>query len=740
VTVVMSALDRAEEPIVSIEVRRDGVAVVTIDDVREAENAITMALQAQLLAAIARIEEDASIAAAVLTSGKPSGFMFGLSPALLTSVKFSSDAERIATELGHALRKLEGLRKPVVAAVHGPALGGGFELALACHAIVASDDPSTILGLPDVQLGLVPAANGAFRVARRAGLRTAIELAAGGGPLRATAARHLDLVDDVCPRAIMLDATARHAKALVGHVPRVRDERGDFRTLAFEKNGLGRRILFRRAREEARSRTGGHYPAPGLVLDVLERFADKGFEEGARLEAKVFGDLVVSETTHRLIELSQATSALRADPGVASPEKGEPRRVQRIALLGGGSLSADIACAAASSGVAVRWRERDDASIGRALRSARSLLADQVTHGDLAALDAEQVFARISATTDFSGLRNAEAVVDALPDDLTLKQEMLRRVEGLVGPRCVYASRSSFIPIAKIAQGAANPERVLGIHYCNPVPATPLLEVIRADKTSPWAVATAAAIGKLAQKTVIVVKDGPGFYTTRIFTPLVNEALQLLGEGVAPGAIDGALVEWGFPAGPLQILDDLGIDGMSQVAQALHAAFGARMTPPGALAALVADDRRGRKNGRGIYRYERNETTASASDRRRTQGEAAPITRRAVDPTVFALLGIEPRTKLPVEEIQLRCSLAMVNEAVRSLGDGVLRGPRDGDVGAIFGLGFPRFRGGPFRYVDTIGAADVLRRVQAYADRFGDRWRPAPLLVQMAKKGERFFA
>ncbi|HEX4447965.1 MAG TPA: 3-hydroxyacyl-CoA dehydrogenase NAD-binding domain-containing protein [Polyangiaceae bacterium] len=726
-TAVLAVLDRVEEPIVSIEVRRDGVAVVSVDDVREADNAITMAFQAQLLAAIARIEEDASIAAAVLTSGKPSGFMLGLSPSLLTSIKFASDAERMATELGHALRRLEGLRKPVVAAVHGAALGGGFELALACHAIVASDDPSTAFGLTDVHLGLVPAANGVFRVVHRAGLRAAIELAAGD-TLRGPAARGLGLVDDVCPRAIMVDAAARHAKALVGHVPRVRDERGDFLTLAFEKNRLGRRVLFGRAREQARARTGGHYPAPSLVLDVLERFADKGFDEGARLEAKVFGDLVVSETAHRLIELSLATAALRIDPGVSGSEKGEARRVQRIALLGGGSLVADIACAAASSGVSVRLRERDDGAIGRTLRNARGRLADEVARGALTTLEAEHVFARLSATTDFSGLRNADAVIDAVPDDLTLKQEMLRQVEALVGPRCVYASRSSFIPIAKIAHAAANPERVLGMHYCNPVPATPLLEVIRADKTAPWAVATAVAIGKLARKTVIVVKDGPGFYTTRVFAPVVNEALQLLAEGVAPAAIDAAVVEWGFPAGPLQILDELGIDAMSQVTLALHAAFGPRMTPPGALAALVADDRRGRKNGRGIYRYEAG------------RGEGVREAKRLADPTVFALLGIEPRTKLPVEEIQLRCALSMVNEAVRSLGDGVLRDPRDGDVGAIFGLGFPRFRGGPFRYVDTIGAADVVRRVQAYADRFGERWRPAPLLVQMAKKGERFFS
>jgi 3-hydroxyacyl-CoA dehydrogenase/enoyl-CoA hydratase/3-hydroxybutyryl-CoA epimerase len=716
-----ATLERPEENILSIDVRRDGVAVVTIDDGREPENRITMALQAQLLGAIERIEEDASIAAVVLTSGKPLGFVAGISTSLLTSIKFSTDAERLATELSHALRRLEGLRKPVVAAIHGRAFGGGFELALACHAIVASDDPETCLALPEVHVGVMGAGNGALRVANRAGLRVAVDLAVGGEPVRASAARALDLVDDVCPRAILLDAAARHAKALVGHVPRVRDERGDLRSLLFEKNPIGRRLLFRKARER-HGTADLHHAAPALVIDVLERLAEKGWAEAARLEARLFGELVVSETAHRLIELSLATAALDRSSGV--DEKVEPRPVRQIAVLGGGSMGGGIAYATAAAGISVRLKEKDDGAIGRALHGVKTRLAGRVEGGELTALEAEQVFARLTATTDLSGLRNADAVIEAVPEDMALKQEVLREIEPLIGPRCVYASNASSIPIARIAQVAVDPERVLGMHYVSPAPKMSLLEVVRTEKTAPWAVATAVALGKRQGRTVIVVKDGAGFYTTRILAPLLHEAIQLVSDGVPANVIDAAVIEWGFAAGPVERLDDLGIDVASQVAEGLHAAFGARMTPPGALATLVADGRRGRKNGHGIYRY----------------GPDARAPKRAIDPGAYTLLGVQPRTKLPAEEIQLRCALAMVNEAVRCFGDGVLRDPRDGDVGAIFGLGFPRFRGGPFRYVDTIGAADVLRRVQAYADRFGDRWRPAPLLVQMAKKGERFFA
>jgi 3-hydroxyacyl-CoA dehydrogenase/enoyl-CoA hydratase/3-hydroxybutyryl-CoA epimerase len=714
-------LERPEERVVSLEVRRDGLAFVTLDDAAETHNTLTPAFGAQLLAAVERIEADASIAAAVLTSGKEDSFVVGANIDLLKSIKFATDAERLAREVAQALRRLEALKKPIVAAVHGAALGGGFELALACHAIVASDDPRTVVGLPEVRLGLMPAANGMLRVAARAGLRAAIDLAVTGKSLRGAAARRLALVDEVVPRAILMQAAARRAKALVGHVPRRRQEPFGLTRLALEENPIGRAILFKRAREAARAETRGHYPAPERMIDVIERLARKGFEAAAEVEAKAFGELVVSETAHRLIELFFATTALKRDAGV--DERVEPRDVEHVAVLGGGLMGTGIAFVTLSAGVPVRLKERDDAAAGRALRGVKALLDGRLVRAQLTELERDAIFARLSATTDYSGLRNADLVIEAVFEDIALKEAIVRDVEPLVPSTCVIASNTSSIPIARIAQAALNPERVLGMHYFSPVPKMPLLEVVRADKTAAWAVATAVALGKRQGKTVIVVKDSPGFYTTRILAPLLNEAAHLVSEGVAVEAIDAAMVDWGFPVGPMQLLDEIGIDVAAHVAQVLHAAFGARMTPPGAMGKLLADDRKGRKNLRGFYRYD----------------DVAGEGPRPVDKELYALLGVEPRTRLPVEEIQMRGALAMVNEALRSFGDGVLRAPRDGDVGALFGLGFPPFRGGPFRYVDTIGAAEVLRRVQGYADRFGERWRPAPLLVQMAKRGERFY-
>ncbi len=720
-----AVLDWTEEKILSIQVRRDGIAVVTVNDLRGEENAFTIELQAELSAVIERIYEDPAIAAAVLVSGKADRFVSGLAVDRLMSIKISADAERIANELSHVLRRLERLRKPVVAAVHGPALGEGFELALACHAIVASDDPVTVLGLPAVHVGRVPAANGLLRVANRIGLRVAIKVAIDGDPLRAPEARALGLVDEVCPRAILVGVAARHAKALLLHIPRVRDPRAGLSTLALEKNPIGRHYLLRKARERLQLRAREHRGARAQVLDVLELFTKKGFDDAARLEARAFGERVVSESAHRLVELSLATAALEADSGVE--EVVEPRRLRRIAVLGGGEIGRGIAYRTVNSGLRVRVKETDDEAARAVVREVKRRLDARVGAGELTALATERALARLSTATDFSRLRNADAIIETLAEDLAAKQEILRRVEPFIDPKCVYASSTLSIPISRIALAAVNPERVLGMRYFDAVPARPLLEVVRADKTEAWAVATAVTLGKTQNKTVIVVGDGPGFYTTRILVPWLNEAMHLLGEGVPAGAIDAAMVDWGFPSGPMRVLDERGIDVALQAARALQAAFGARMTPPGGLAKFVADDRRGKRVRRGIYR-----------DRDASTGQGA-AGQGAVDDAIYALLGVEPRTKLPADEIQMRCAVGMVNDAVRCFGEGVLRAPRDGDVGAVLGVGFPAFRGGPFRYVDSVGAAAVLRRVHGYADRFGERWRPAPLLVDMARKGERFF-
>ena len=710
----------------------DGVAELVLDDAGSSVNTLTRAFGEELAAIVERVESDGRIRAVIVTSAKPESFIVGANVQMLAAIKFAADAERAASELAKLFQRIAAGEKRYVAAVDGPALGGGFELALACHAIVLTDSKKTVVALPEVQLGLLPGANGLLRVAERCDVRVALDLGLTGKNVRPKKAKALGLVDEVVPAPHLREAARKLANALVEGKALRKAKRGGFEVAklqadvtrgALEGNPIGRRVLFTKAREQLRKKTRGHYPAPERIVDVLERFAAKGFKSAAELEAKLFGELVVSEVSARLVELFEATTALKKDTGNEAPT-GKLPKAERIAVLGGGLMGGGIAFVTARAGLPVRLRERDDAGCGRALRYVGELVGDRVKKKQSTRLEAQADLARVTATTDWTGLRHADVVVEAVFEDLELKREMLRMVEANAPEHALFASNTSSIPIRQIAANAKRPENVLGMHYFSPVHKMPLLEIIRTPETSDVAVGRAVALGKKQGKTVIVVRDGVGFYTSRILAPYLNEAAYLLSEGVAIDALDDAMVAWGFPVGPLQLLDEVGIDVGSHVGVVMRQAFGDRMVAPAATGKLLADGRKGKKNGRGFYLY---------GDSAKKQG------RRPVDASVYALVGVEPKARLAAEDLQMRCALQMVNEAFHCLGEGILRSPRDGDIGAIFGLGFPPFRGGPFRYVDTIGAAEAYRRIQGFHDRFGSRWEPAPLLRTMARDGRRSY-
>jgi len=387
--------------------------------------------------------------------------------------------------------------------------------------------------------------------------------------------------------------------------------------------------------------------------------------------------------------------------------------------MGGG-----IAYVTIHAGISVRLKDRDDAGLGRGLKHVREILDERVKKKQLTALERDQEFAKVTGTTDYSGLKHADVVIEAVFEDLDLKHRVIREAEAEMKADAIFASNTSSIPITKIAAASSRPENVVGMHYFSPVHKMPLLEVIQTKKTSPQVVATAVALGKKQGKTCIVVNDGVGFYTSRILGPYMNEAAYLISEGVPADVIDRALVDWGFPVGPIALLDEVGIDVAAHVGPIMLAEFGERMTPPASTAKLIADDRKGRKNGRGFYLY----------------GSAAKKGKKEIDTSVYKTLGVEPtNTHITPEELQQRCALQMVNEALHCFGEKIVRSARDADIGAIFGLGFPPFRGGPLRYVDSVGAAEILRRIHSYEDRFGKRWTPAPILIEKARENGRFY-
>jgi 3-hydroxyacyl-CoA dehydrogenase/enoyl-CoA hydratase/3-hydroxybutyryl-CoA epimerase len=701
----------------------DGVAIVTIDLPDDSVNKVTAGLRAEFGQLFGRIEGDPTLRGVVLMSGKPDTWIAGADIDEFLTIGGAADAEALSRGGQALLARLESLRVPVVAAIHGACLGAGLETALACRYRIATDHPKTVLAVPEVQLGLIPGAGGTQRLPRLVGLQRALDMILTGRNIRARKALQMGLVDELVHPAILREVALERVRRLADgslhprHGPKGRGATG----FLLEDNPLGRALVFRKAREGVAARTHGHYPAPLAALAAVQAGYDGGLDLGYRMESRAFGELAVSDVARELIFLFFATTALKKDPGVDG-EPPEPREVETLGVLGAGFMGAGIASVAAQQGTSVRLKDTDLARVGKGIAAVNEVLSEQLRRKRITSLQYQDQLLLVGGTTDYTGFGRADLVIEAVFEDLELKHRVLREVEPLLRTDAIYASNTSTIPITQIAEASARPTRVLGMHFFSPVHRMPLLEVIATGDTDDDAVVTAVAFGKRLGKTVIVVNDGPGFYTTRILSAYMNEAGRLLDEGASIESVDAALTAFGFPVGPITLLDEVGIDVGGKVGLVLSEAFGARMAPSESLRRVVESGRTGRKGRLGFYRY----------DEAGKKGD--------VDPSVYEVLpGGSARREMPEREIQTRCVLAMVNEALLCLESRILRSPVDGDVGAVFGLGFPPFRGGPFRYVDAEGASRVLDDLDQLNERFPGRFAPAGLLVEHARAQQRFY-
>ena len=699
--------------------RRDEILIIWIDVPGEPVNTLGTSMVDEFEAIFGEIENDKEIKGVVIASAKPAGFIAGADVGQFANFKSAHDASQVSALGQELLNRLEKLRTPSVAAIHGACLGGGLETALACRYRVATNDPSTVLALPEVQLGVIPAMGGTQRLPQLIGLQAALDMILSGRNIRAAKAVKMGLVDEVVHPSILIDIAVDRARALsTGKLTPTRRSTGASDIL-LAGNPIGRSVVFRKARESVVEKTHGHYPAPLAALDAIRMGYDRGFKSGLNLEASLFGELAVSDVSRQLVYLFFARNATRKDPGV-SGEAPPVREVRKLGVLGAGFMGAGIASIAVQEGTLVRIKDTEPKRVAAGLRAVRDVIRERLVRKQITRLQHDDMLVMVGGTTDYSGFASADIVIEAVFEDLKVKQTVLREAEGMLDPEAVYASNTSTIPIGKIAEAAEHPERVLGMHFFSPVHKMPLLEVVVTPKTSAEATVTAVAYGKEVGKTVIVVNDGPGFYTTRILSAYMNEAGRLLDEGAPIEAIDKALVDFGFPVGPVTLLDEVGIDIGGHVGKTMAESFGPRMAPSDAMRKVVEAGRTGRKGKSGFYKY----------DEKGEKGE--------VDETVYAVIGKSHRAVVPAEEISERCVLAMVNEAVLCLEEGILRSPRDGDIGAVFGLGFPPFRGGPFRYIDEVGAATIVTRLEELHARFPNRFSPARLLVENARAQRRF--
>jgi 3-hydroxyacyl-CoA dehydrogenase/enoyl-CoA hydratase/3-hydroxybutyryl-CoA epimerase len=715
-TDLKSAMKSEIKSAFTLDVREDGVAILTMDVPGESMNTLKVEFAEQIESVLQQINANSSIKGVVVISGKDNSFVAGADISMLAACETAEDATTIAKGGQNMFQRIEDMPVTFVAAIHGPALGGGLELALACHYRVCSDDAKTQLGLPEVQLGLLPGSGGTQRLPKLISVQQAMKMMLTGASVRAKQAKKYGIVDDMVPQSILLDVAIAMAKK---PKPKRNGPKLDLMGKFLENTSVGRNLMFKQARKQTASKTQGNYPSPELIIDCIETGLSKGFKKGLDVEAKHFGNLVMSPESAALRSLFFATTDMKKETGV---EGVKPASLKKVGVLGGGLMGGGIAFVTATkAGLAARIKDIRSEGIANAIKYSFDILNKKVKRGFMHKSDMQKQMALLTGSVDYAGFSDADVVIEAVFEDLTLKQNMVAEIEANCAEHTIFASNTSSIPITQIAAKAKRPEQVIGLHYFSPVDKMPLAEVIAHDKTSDQTISTTVELAKKQGKTPIVVKDGAGFYVNRILAPYMNEAAEVLLSGEPIEHIDKSLVKFGFPVGPVKLLDEVGIDVGTKIGPILQAQFGDRFASNPGFDKILADDRKGKKNQRGFYDY------------------SGKKPGKEVDTSIYTLLGITPVSKMSHEKIAERCVLLMLNEAAMCLDEGVVRNARDGDIGAIFGIGFPPFLGGPFRYMHTLGIAHVVARLEHYQGLLGDKFTPADSLKKMLEEGRSFY-
>jgi 3-hydroxyacyl-CoA dehydrogenase len=534
-------------------------------------------------------------------------------------------------------------------------------------------------------------------------------------------AKKLGLVDDVVSNAALLDTAMALALSLT-QKPIKREDKRTLLEKILESTSFTRRIVFKKAKELLLRKTLGNYPAPEKILECVEIGIEEGMDKGLEAEAEKFEELILTDVSRQLINIFFNMTEKKKNPYQG---KVEIKKVDTLAMVGAGFMGAGIAEVSVLDGMRVILKDIKDETLASAKQTISANILKKVKRKTMTQPEADEVLNRVSAQLDYTGFNKVDIVVEAVFEEIKLKQRIVADCEAATRPDTIFASNTSALPIAHVAANATRPENVIGMHYFSPVPKMPLLEIIKTPKTATWVTAACFELGIRQGKTCIVVNDGPGFYTTRILAPYMNECFLLIEEGCDASIIDKAMKKWGFPVGPLALQDEVGIDIGAHIMTSEMVDFakqreGARISE--GVVKMYKDGYHGKKNKRGFYKYDE-------------KGK-----KRGIDENIYKYFGNPSRKEFTQETIQHRMGMMMLNEALHCMEEGILESPLDGDVGAIFGLGFPPFTGGPFRYIDHAGAGVVVSLLDDLAAKYGARFKSTQLLRDKAAKGEKFYS
>lgn len=691
-------------------VRDDGTCVLTFDRPGSSANIFDLRTLDELAQELDFIERQTELKGLIFVSAKRSVFIAGADLNAMLKVASNHDARGLIERGQSVMNRIAALQIPTVAAVHGAAVGGGYELCLACDYRIASPDHATKIGLPETKIGLLPGWGGSTRLPRLIGLPKALEIILGGKTVPAKLALKLGMVDELTPAECLIAAAMRKIK--LGKPRRVN------RWLT--NNRLVAAAIAPQVRKQLLKKTRGHYPAVFKALEVVTRGISRPVEASLALERDGIIELMQSDVCHNLINVFFLQERARKKTLPAAVSTAEPKPIARTAVIGAGVMGAGIAQWISARQLPVILRDINTEQVAKGMASIAKLYRDGVKHHTFTAHAARAGMERVQPAPAEVPLRHADIVIEAAVENLELKKKIFQRLDELVSPDTILATNTSALPISEMAVSTRHPERVVGLHFFNPVHRMQLVEVIVARQTAPEVLHRALRFAQQIGKLPVVVKDSPGFLVNRILIPYLIEAGNLFEAGAKIEDLDDVMLNFGMPMGPLRLLDEVGLDVALHVAETLAAHFGDRMKVPDCIRKMTSAGLLGRKNGSGFYQHEKSR-------------EAKPNLQ------VSAFVQSQKARAITREELQERMVFLMVNEAVRCLEEQIVTDPADVDFAMIMGTGFAPFRGGPLRYTDTVGAARFVGAMNHLVASGTAHFEPCKLLANMADKGEKFY-
>lgn len=710
----------------TFSVNEQGVAKVMFDLPGEKVNKFNLDVIAEWEKLVQELKKDVVIQALVVESSKKNIFIAGADLSLLSQIRDPEDALQKAKRGQALFQSWSELPFPTVAVIDGACLGGGLELALACTYRLVTDNDKTQLGLPEVTLGILPGWGGTQRLPRLIGLSRALPLILSGKSLSGSQALKSGIADAMVAKEFLEEGKKRFLQDILseGGKKRILEKRKPvwWTHWLLDKNPFGHALVFHLAKKDVLKQTKGHYPAPLKALEVVQKSHCGGLEDGLKIEADGFSNLLPTPVCRNLMQLFFIQEDLKKETGVS--EKMTPKILRSTGVLGAGVMGGGISWLFSNKDFKVRLKDVTWDAIAKGYQAASVSYQELTKRRKLTSFQANVKMHKISATTDFSGFSKLDLIVEAVVENLEIKKKIFSELETKIGETTIVASNTSSLSIGDMAKAFQNPGRFIGMHFFNPVPRMPLVEVIPGEHTSFGTIATVVALAKSLGKTPVLVKDVPGFLINRILLPYMNEAVLLFEEGVDIQKIDHAIHEFGMPMGPITLADEVGLDVCHKVTQILSKAY-PRVASSALLKEMVETQKLlGKKLGKGFYTY---------------SGK-----NKLVNSTVITLRNNLKKSQNSEHthsdpEIVDRLMLLLVNESARSLQEGVVNKAATLDLSMLMGTGFPPFRGGPLRYADARSLSGVVDALQNLEKKVGERFAPCELLLEMSKSGRKFY-